>query len=273
MADTNVFRQAVIDYLKPSEGNFNYEYMLDGHLDASRFEILVKQVEPYRPIAGSRVLSSGCGSAGDLWAFMRAGAARGFGIEVTDDLAQLARERFRGTEFEPAVQIDVYDGSVLPYQPDMFDIIYSMHVIEHTPGPAQYLDELCRVLRPGGIIFMDVPNRYYKLEQHSGVPYIHFPPVRLRNLILRVLLSKPIAPHLSADTRYKLSTYFNYQIPSAAQLMRIYRTAQQRYGLQLRAAFFHSSGGEHVPYRAYPGKYFFGRAHTMITFRMVIGKK
>lgn len=273
MAGTDPFRQAVIDYLKPSEGNFNYDYMLDGHLDASRFDVLVRQVEPYKSIAGSRVLSSGCGSAGDVWAFMRAGAARGFGIEVTDDLAQLARQRFRGTEFERLVQIDVYDGSILPYGADTFDIIYSMHVIEHTPDPAGYLAELCRVLKPGGVIFMDVPNRYYRLEQHSGVPYIHFPPVKLRNLILKALLSKPAAARLSADTRYKLSTYFNYQIPSAAQLMRIYRTAQPRYGLTLRDAFFHSSGGEHVPYRAYPGKYFLGRTRTLITFRMVIGKQ
>ena len=175
-----LFRGAVEEYLKAYAGYFNYENMLHGHLDASRFYGWVEQASHYRKIAGSIVLSSGCGSGGDLLAFMEAGALKSCGIEVDGNLAALARKRFEGTDFQDTVEVQVYDGSVLPYEEGFFDIVFSMHVIEHTKDPALYLVELFRVLRPGGIIFLDLPNRYYRMEQHILIPYIHFLPTSRR---------------------------------------------------------------------------------------------
>lgn len=132
IAVIDAFRNAVIQFLKPFEGNFNYETMLNGHLDISRFYSWVNEVSQYKEVTGSVVLSSGCGSAGDLFVFMEAGASKAYGIEVSEGLADLARKRLLGTRFENFVQIAVYHGSVLPYDNVFFDIIFSMHVIEHT---------------------------------------------------------------------------------------------------------------------------------------------
>lgn len=267
---TDAFKNAVIQYLKPFEGNFNYETMLSGHLDICRFHSWANEVSQYKEVTGSVVLSSGCGSAGDLFAFMEAGASKAYGIEVSDGLADLARKRFLGTRFEDFVQIDVYDGSVLPYNNDSFDIILSMHVIEHTQNPPLYLTELFRVLRPGGVIFLDVPNRYYKMEQHTLLPYIHFLPMKPRDAFTGVLLSRPFSYLLSGQTKYKLETLVSFHFPSASQLVRIYSTYQATYSLKLEDAFYHSYAGERVPYKAYFGKYLLGRARKMTTFRMVI---
>ncbi len=269
---TEDFLRAVYAYLKPYEQFFHYQVLLNGHLDVSRFKPWVEQVNQYRVVSGSTVLSSGCGSAGDLLAFMQQGAARAHGIEVDYGLARLARLRFNNADFDRSVNIEIYDGLKLPYASGSFDIVFSMHVIEHTQDPAQYLIELCRVLRSGGVIFLDVPNRYYKFEQHTMLPYIHWPSTRVRNIILKVLLSKPVSSRLSSERAYQLATYFDYHIPSAAHLLKVYYSARSNYGLQLAAAYFHSYDGQRVSYRSYPGKYFYKPICTKTTFRLVICK-
>jgi hypothetical protein len=77
---------------------------------------------------------------------------------------------------------------------------------------------------------------------------------------------------MARQTIYKLQTYIGVQFPSATQLVRIYAAYRARFSLDLREAFYHSNSSEHVQYKNYPGKYLFGRAHKMTTFRMLIGK-
>jgi SAM-dependent methyltransferase len=269
---TDGFRAAVDEYLRPYEGYFNYGTMRYSHVDIEHFRPFIEAVNQYRTVAGSTVLSSGCGSAGDLLTFMRYGAARVLGIEVDPGLAHLAQRRFAETEFKHAAEIDLYGGLQLPYKDNSFDIVFSIHVIEHTQEPSRYFLELCRVLRPGGIIFLDVPSRYYRFDQHTMLPYIHWPATKLRNTILKILLSRLLGARLSTEHKYKLSSYFDYHIPSPGHLLNVYRTAQPTYGLELRDAFFHSYDGQRVAFQGYPGKYFWGRIRKLTTFRFVIGK-
>jgi 2-polyprenyl-3-methyl-5-hydroxy-6-metoxy-1,4-benzoquinol methylase len=49
-------------------------------------------------------------------------------------------------------------GKPLPHQKDSFDVIVTMDVIEHVPEPQPWVDDLARVLRPGGKIFLTTPN-------------------------------------------------------------------------------------------------------------------
>jgi SAM-dependent methyltransferase len=44
-------------------------------------------------------------------------------------------------------------------QPGQYDAIFLRHVLEHHPEPRQLLGELIATLRPGGRLFIEVPNR------------------------------------------------------------------------------------------------------------------
>jgi SAM-dependent methyltransferase len=58
------------------------------------------------------------------------------------------------------------DGSLLPLASDTFDGVVINHILEHAASPPRLLDEVWRVLKPGGICYLGVPNRYWPMEPH-----------------------------------------------------------------------------------------------------------
>lgn len=77
------------------------------------------------------------------------------------------------------------DGSNLPLPSDSFDMISVFSVIEHVPNQEALLKEVYRVLKPEGILVMQVPNRYFFIEVHSSIPLFYYFPSILRRIISR----------------------------------------------------------------------------------------
>lgn len=69
------------------------------------------------------------------------------------------------------------DPVLLPYPDGTFDAVLSCGVLEHVADPDASLDEIARVLRPGGTFYVHkLPNRFSYLEwiaRHSGRLYFH----------------------------------------------------------------------------------------------------
>ncbi|MBU1044136.1 MAG: class I SAM-dependent methyltransferase [Candidatus Omnitrophica bacterium] len=57
-------------------------------------------------------------------------------------------------------QSDAVAGDVLdlPFKKDIFDVLISTEVIEHTVDPKRAVMEMCRVLKPGGKLILTTPN-------------------------------------------------------------------------------------------------------------------
>ncbi|MBT8228697.1 MAG: methyltransferase domain-containing protein, partial [Bacteroidia bacterium] len=49
----------------------------------------------------------------------------------------------------------------LPFEEGTFDIVVSSEVIEHVPDPLKAITEMHRVLKPGGILVLTTPNRFW----------------------------------------------------------------------------------------------------------------
>ena len=71
-------------------------------------------------------------------------------------------------------------GESLPFSDESFDIVYSANVLEHTQDPEQVLREAMRVLRPGGQLYIELPNFLSYFEGHYMVvePPIVWKPMR-----------------------------------------------------------------------------------------------
>jgi len=75
----------------------------------------------------------------------------------------------------PFVAADV----ALPFPAASFDVVISNHVIEHCAAPARHLKEIHRVLRPGGVLYLATPNRWWPWEVHTQLPLLHYLPTAL----------------------------------------------------------------------------------------------
>ncbi|MFZ0063494.1 MAG: class I SAM-dependent methyltransferase [Pyrinomonadaceae bacterium] len=96
---------------------------------------------------GLKVLEIGCGLGTDGAQFAAAGAEY-TGVDLTEAAVELARQRFAISGLRGTFQIA--DAENLEFDSDTFDLVYSHGVLHHTPDTRRAVNEVWRVLRPGG---------------------------------------------------------------------------------------------------------------------------
>ncbi|MHB8780152.1 MAG: class I SAM-dependent methyltransferase [Candidatus Geothermincolia bacterium] len=121
-------------------------YWFQRHLFAYR------QVLPL--LFGKRVVDLGCGEGYGV-ALMGECAALAVGIDLAPEAIYHARAKYA----DEKVRFDYGDVFSLPYADGEFDVAVSLQVIEHLREPASYMNEMRRVLAPGGIAVITTPNR------------------------------------------------------------------------------------------------------------------
>jgi SAM-dependent methyltransferase len=91
-------------------------------------------------------------------------------------------------EIMPYDNIDVMAvNQQLPFVDDCFDAVFSFDVLEHVNDPFASARELSRVLKPGGILYIDLPF----LQIEHGYPHHYFNATRMG---LRQLFNGMLAP-------------------------------------------------------------------------------
>lgn len=106
------------------------------------------EVMGFNEHAGEKLLEVGCGMGTDLLQFARGGAIC-TGVDLTPRSIETSRQRFK-LYGVPGTFL-IADGERLPFQDNSFDVVYSNGVLHHTPDTAGAVQEIHRVLRPGGI--------------------------------------------------------------------------------------------------------------------------
>ena len=101
-------------------------------------------------VGAGRLLDVGCGTGKDLDAFKEMGWDI-TGVEVSAYAASVARQRLE-------CEILVGDFEEVPLGDEGFDVVRFSHSLEHLPSPRRALEKAYRVLRAGGLLWIEVPN-------------------------------------------------------------------------------------------------------------------
>ncbi|WP_157639538.1 class I SAM-dependent methyltransferase [Lamprocystis purpurea] len=142
-------------------------------------EKIVRILELNRSLRGLTVLEVGAGSAVITTALAERVGSQGQVIAV-DRVDQ--RVMCDGYQFIPVT------GVQLPFAARSFDVVVSNHVLEHVGGLTEqlaHLTEIARVLRPDGLAYLAVPNRWALREPHFGLWFLSWLPHFLRSPYLR----------------------------------------------------------------------------------------
>jgi SAM-dependent methyltransferase len=109
---------------------------------------------------GDAFLDIGCGR-GTLVNLARAAGMEGYGLE----------RHFPGAPFSP--HIFYHDLNECRFPDNHFQVVVLWHVLEHLPAPVETLQEIYRILKPGGRLSLAVPNYGGSQAQASQRHWFH----------------------------------------------------------------------------------------------------
>jgi len=126
--------------------------------DVKRHRAVLKIIRRFSPTG--RVLDLGTGEGHFAWKLKQAGYR-----VLAGDLAPAGRFIKQGQI--PYLRLDL--SRDLPLKDNSVDLVTALDVIEHLPDPGGFTRELNRLLRPGGVLILSLPN---KLQVRSRVRFL-----------------------------------------------------------------------------------------------------
>ncbi len=123
-------------------------------------------------IQGKRVVDVGCGG-GILAESMATRGARVTGIDLSEKALRVAKLH----QLESGVEVDyrlVAAEALAEQEPEQFDVVTCMEMLEHVPDPASTMAACARLAKPDGWVFFSTLNRNPKsyLFAIVGAEYI-----------------------------------------------------------------------------------------------------
>ena len=136
------------------------------HHSLRRFDAAYLDLYPYLPsyldhqLAGAEVLEIGIGY-GTLSGELMARGASYHGVDIAEGPVEMGRHRWRLADGAGAEE-RVIQGSALelPFPDARFDYVFTIGCLHHTGNLPRAVDEVCRVLRPGGTAVVMLYNAY-----------------------------------------------------------------------------------------------------------------
>ena len=111
--------------------------------------------ERYELNKGDKLLDVGCGRGEFLRGFIDLGV-QGYGVDRSQSAQRYC--------VEADLKIADLENEPLPYPNDYFDVVYSKSVIEHFYYPEKLVQEIFRVLKPGGRIITLCPDWEFNIK-------------------------------------------------------------------------------------------------------------
>mgnify|MGYP003975741561 CR=1 FL=1 len=102
----------------------------------------------FESLSGKRVLDIAIGTGWSSEQFARFGA-KVSGIDISPSAIELSKKRFELFDL-PRAQLVVADAQKLPFEDNTFDFVLAWGCLMHMPDTQQAINEINRVLKPGG---------------------------------------------------------------------------------------------------------------------------
>ncbi len=162
--------------------------------------------------SGALVLDVGCGN-GIVYEFLAKKSIEYTGVDVSSKLIQIARKRAKSLQGTAPFTFKVASALDLPFKDSYFTHVLCLAVLHHIPGEEaqkQAMNELYRVLKPGGELqltvwnlFSDYVQEKFHINEQLKIPRAGYD---TNDVIIpwRATPGKVVDRHLHAFTRDEL---------------------------------------------------------------------
>jgi 2-polyprenyl-3-methyl-5-hydroxy-6-metoxy-1,4-benzoquinol methylase len=120
---------------------------------------IVRIVRQVTPLRGKRVLDVGSGYGGMLISMAEQGA-NVVGVEIDPERARMGKQRLA----DLAMHIPYHEADIcsrgMSDTLGTFDVVICQDVLEHVLDPSAVIRSLCGMLQPGGVVYIQIPNKY-----------------------------------------------------------------------------------------------------------------
>jgi len=117
-------------------------------------------IQQYADLSGKKVVDIGCGG-GILTEGLAKAGAEALGIDLSEDLIDIAD--LHGLESGVSASYRKVSAEALAEeQPQAFDHVTCMEMLEHVPDPASIIRACAALVKPGGMVFFSTLNRLPK---------------------------------------------------------------------------------------------------------------
>lgn len=148
-------------------------------LKAAKMLAVLEHFRGTSDLAGTTVVDLGCSTGFIADEFRRAGA-RTIGIDI--DVPGLAAARKR---FDTGLGFLCADGEDLPLPDESADIVIFNHIYEHVVDADAVVADIARILKPDGVVYLGLGNKWGVIEPHYGLPFLSWLPPRLADRYVR----------------------------------------------------------------------------------------
>ena len=169
------------------------------------------------------------GGSGTLSRVVAAHGHRAVCVDVSEALIEIGRERAanEGSDIEfhvaSATDIPVADGS--------FDVCIVAELLEHIEDWQACVDEITRVLKPGGAVFFSTTNALCPLQNEFELPLYSWYPAPLKRYFVRRVQTD--RPQWANYATYPAFNWFTFYSLRSALKNRGFSTFYDRFDLSL----------------------------------------
>lgn len=171
-------------HFKPVPHPFNDEAAGGKTYGTWEYERGGKTVDCYRPAFSEdtmfrekKVLDVGCGEGGKSLYYAGCGAESVVGIDLVEEYSAKSAALAERLGLSDKFRFVCGSALALPFGDGTFDTVIMNDFFEHVSDPASALREAMRVLKDGGMLFVNFPPYYHPYGAHLSdainVPWVH----------------------------------------------------------------------------------------------------
>lgn len=146
--------------------------------DRLAMEELLPVVTRYLQVKRPRILEIGCGYGRNLYALSFVKNSEVHGCDISPKQLAKARRKINGYKIKNVKIKHQPRPDKLPYRDNQFDLVVVWQVLEHIfskHAKQALLNEVTRVVKPGGLVLVETPNFWFPFDYHdNNLPLVHW---------------------------------------------------------------------------------------------------